>query len=113
MVPFALQLSSMPMSEDSLEDLTELVGPELANLVHGNVHHPIKVTTSSSNSTPFSDMPADISDLRSSDLLPTFPDIDIDRIFAEFQAEHSNNSVRRWRLTTIYVYQKTLLKLIV
>eukprot|EP00095_Tigriopus_kingsejongensis_P005008 maker-scaffold139_size317827-snap-gene-0.21 protein:Tk05008 transcript:maker-scaffold139_size317827-snap-gene-0.21-mRNA-1 annotation:"---NA---" len=84
-------LSSMPMSEDSLEDLSELVGPELANLVHGSVQ-PVKVSTSSANSTPLTDMPADISDLRSSDLLQTFPDIDIDRIFAEFQAEHSNNS---------------------
>ena len=34
-----------------------------------------------------SDMPADISDLRSSDLLQTLPGmIDIDRIFADFQA---------------------------
>lgn len=91
------------MSEDSLEDLGELVGPELASLVNVQPVQPVKTTTTStltnnssnvnnvnsSNTGMSGDMPADISDLRSSDLLQTLPGmIDIDKIFADFQAEH-------------------------
>ena len=103
-------------NEDSLEDLSDLVGPELASLVHQPKAVPVSTTTttttsssSNSSSSPSSsssssnnnssggnsnEMPADISDLRSSDLLPTLPGmLDIDRFFADFQAgEHNGNN---------------------
>ena len=101
---FQFQLSTMPSGDDSLEDLSDLVGPELAGLVipsssssssgssstavtSGSV---CTVTTagakSAGNSNGGGDM-SDLSDLKSSDLLPTLPGmLDIDRIFADFQA---------------------------
>jgi hypothetical protein len=97
-------LSSLQVTEDNLDDLSDMVGPELANLMNAPAAIAVKVThattitstsscssstaSSSSSSGGLSDMPADISDLRSSDLLQSLPGmIDIDRIFADFQAE--------------------------
>ena len=100
----------MSIGDDSLSDLSDLVGPELASLVNPakatQVTPPTTgVTTTAAASTStgtattsstLSDMPADISDLRSSDLLQTLPGmIDIDRIFADFQAEHQVSEPRR------------------
>ena len=77
--------------EESLEELnqlTDLVGPELAMGMVSNpaVAQPVKqittsVATSTSNSA--SDMPSDISDLRSSDLLQNLSGVDIDKMFEE------------------------------
>ena len=85
-----LQLSGMPMTdEDSLDDLSDIVGPELAGLVSTPVMQPVK-TTVTSQATFTSDMPPDISDLRSSDLLQTLSGvIDIDKVFADIQAEQT------------------------
>ena len=79
--------------EDSLNDLNlDLVGSDLAGMVSNpSIAQPVKnvptsaTTTSTSNSA--SDMPSDISDLRSSDLLQSLSGVDIDRMFADFQAE--------------------------
>jgi len=49
--------------EDSLDDLSDIVGPELAGLVSTPVMQPVK-TTVTSQATFTSDMPPDISDLR-------------------------------------------------
>ena len=84
-----LQLSGMPMTdEDSLDDLSDIVGPELAGLVNAPVTmQPVKTSVTSQASFT-SDMPPDISDLRSSDLLQTLSGvIDIDKVFADIQAE--------------------------
>ena len=79
-------------TDESLEDLnhlTDLVGPELAGMVSNpSVAQPVKhVPTSVANSTSnsASDMPPDISDLRSQDLLSTLSGVgvDIDRMFEE------------------------------
>ena len=78
--------------EDSLDDLSDIVVPELAGLVSGApVMQPIKASvTSQANFT--SDMPPDISDLRSSDLLQTLSGvIDIDKVFADIQAEQNHH----------------------
>ena len=81
--------------EESLEDLNNLddfVGTELAGMVSNpSIAQPVKnvptsVTTSATSSNA-SDMPSDISDLRSSDLLQSLSGVDIDRMFADFQAE--------------------------
>lgn len=55
-------MSNLPhmTDEDSLDDLSDIVGSELAGLAHSSVMQPIKTTQSSYTS----DMPADISDLR-------------------------------------------------
>ena len=97
---FQFQLSTMPSGDDSLEDLSDLVGPELAGLViPGSSSSSSSAVTSSSvstvttagaksagNSNGGGEM-SDLSDLKSSDLLPTLPGmLDIDRIFADFQA---------------------------
>ena len=87
-----MQLSGMPMTdEDSLDDLSDIVGPELAGLVNAPVTmQPVKSSVTSQASFT-SDMPADISDLRSSDLLQTLSGvIDIDKVFADIQAEQQN-----------------------
>jgi len=79
----------MPMTdEDSLDDLSDIVGPELAGLVNAPVTmQPVKTSVTSQASFT-SDMPPDISDLRSSDLLQTLSGvIDIDKVFADIQAE--------------------------
>ena len=82
-------------TDESLEDLnhlTDLVGPDInmgAMMVSNpSVAQPVKhvstsVSTSTSNSA--SDMPPDISDLRSQDLLSTLSGVgvDIDRMFEE------------------------------
>ncbi len=59
---FHSQLSNLPhmTDEDSLDDLSDIVGSELAGLANNSVMQPIKTTQSSYTS----DMPADISDLR-------------------------------------------------
>ena len=85
------QLSDSLGHEESLEELnqlTDLVGPELAMGMVSNpaVAQPVKqittsVATSTSNSA--SDMPSDISDLRSSDLLQNLSGVDIDKMFEE------------------------------
>ena len=131
----------MPLTEESLDDLSDIVGPELADLVnctnvvnppkpsppslvkalftstnnaaqnhhHQNGGNPIlscnsmpnlsSVTlpnhspdsghsTSSSTSSSSSFMSPNISDLRSSDLLTNLSGIiDIDKMFADFQAD--------------------------
>ena len=99
----------MPINEDALDDLSDIVGPELAGLVHcspspPSLIQPVKTVFSTSQSssvnnptstmalTPPSssspDMPPDISDLKSSDLLQTLSAvIDIDKMFADFQAD--------------------------
>ena len=82
--------------EESLDDLNNLdFGSDLAGMVSNpSIAQPVKnvptsaTTTSTSNSA--SDMPSDISDLRSSDLLQSLSGVDIDRMFADFQAEASN-----------------------
>ena len=87
-----MQLSGMPMTdEDSLDDLSDIVGPELAGLVNAPVTmQPVKTSVTSQASFT-SDMPADISDLRSSDLLQTLSGvIDIDKVFADIQAEQQH-----------------------
>ena len=77
--------------EDSLDDLSDIVGPELAGLVNAPVAmQPVKTSVTSQASFT-SDMPADISDLRSSDLLQTLSGvIDIDKVFADIQAEQQH-----------------------
>ncbi|CAB4066098.1 unnamed protein product [Lepeophtheirus salmonis] len=75
-------------SDDPLADLNEL---ELAALV-GSPCNPTPVKNPQLNPHD-SNIPADISDLRSADLLQTIPgSIDIDKIFADFQAESNNNN---------------------
>jgi hypothetical protein len=100
-------LSDPLATDESLEDLnhlTDLVGPELAGMVSNpSVAQPVKhVPTSVANSTSnsASDMPADISDLRSQDLLSTLSGVgvDIDRMFEELSDSntmsygHNNNN---------------------
>ena len=110
------QLSSIsPMAEeDSLEDLSDVVGDELASLDKetktskqqqqqggrnggsngaGSNGNSSSSGGSSSSSSP--DIPADISDLRSSDLLQTQPwmQLDIDRIFADVQQDSGAQQV--------------------
>jgi hypothetical protein len=97
-------------TDESLEDLnhlTDLVGPDInmgAMMVSNpSVAQPVKhvstsVSTSTSNSA--SDMPPDISDLRSQDLLSTLSGVgvDIDRMFEELSDSntmsygHNNNN---------------------
>ena len=78
-------------SLDDLNNLTDLVGSDLGMVSNPSVAQPVKnVPTSVSTSTTSnnaSDMPSDISDLRSSDLLQSLSGVDIDRMFADFQAE--------------------------
>lgn len=83
---------------DELNHLTELVGPELAGMVtNPSVAQPVKNASTSSaatsSSSNASEMPSDISDLRSSDLLQSLSGVDIDRMFADFQAEHNQQEV--------------------
>ena len=67
-----------------MEDLNNLVDCELGGLV-GSPCQPQPVKNAINNPDQ---MPADIRDLRSADLLQTIPgSIDIDKIFADFQAE--------------------------
>jgi hypothetical protein len=113
---FSLQLSGMPMTdEDSLDDLSDIVGPELAGLVNAPVMQPVKTTVTSQASFT-SDMPPDISDLRSSDLLQTLSGvIDIDKVFADIQAEqHQQQRQHDVRDSRLYLEQfrqfKTKLK---
>ena len=80
-----LQLSDPLATDESLEDL---IGPELAGMVANpsvaqRVKHVPTSATSTSNSA--SDLPPDISDLRSQDLLSTLSGVgvDIDRMFEE------------------------------
>jgi hypothetical protein len=91
--------------EDSLDDLSDIVGPELAGLVSAPVMQPVK-TTVTSQATFTSDMPPDISDLRSSDLLQTLSGvIDIDKVFADIQAEQQHQDVsmtRFWEFFEFY-----------
>jgi hypothetical protein len=94
-------LSDPLATDESLEDLnhlTDLVGPELASnlLSNPSIAQPVKhVPTSVANSTSSStsDMPPDISDLRSQDLLSTLSGVgvDIDRMFEELS--DSNNTM--------------------
>ena len=129
------QPSSLPLTEESLDDLSDIVGPELADLVNctnvvnppkpsppslvkalfnGNQqngngllgnglscnsmpnlssvtlpnHSPDSGNSSSSSTSSSSFMSPDISDLRSSDLLTNLSGIiDIDKMFADFQAD--------------------------
>ena len=142
---FSFQPSSLPLTEESLDDLSDIVGPELADLVnctsvvnppkpsppslvkalftssaaasHPHQHNGMSASvigngltcnsmpnlssvtlpnhspdsgnsTSSSSSSSSSFMSPDISDLRSSDLLTNLSGIiDIDKMFADFQAD--------------------------
>ena len=144
----------MPLTEESLDDLSDIVGPELADLVNctnvvnpprpsppslvkalfsnGNMaaqqtqqnggnsimgngmscnsmpnlssvalgnHSPDSghSTSSSSSSTSSSFMSPDISDLRSSDLLSNLSGIiDIDKMFADFQADQHQITDQVW-----------------
>ena len=79
---------SLGHSEESLTDLTDLVGPDIAAMgmvSNPAVAQPVKQITTSNNSTSnsASDMPSDISDLRSSDLLQNLSGVDIDKMFEE------------------------------
>ena len=145
LINYYFQPSSLPLTEESLDDLSDIVGPELADLVNcTNVVNPPKPSppslvkslfsstnnaaqnhqqqnggnpilgnglscnsmpnlssvtlpnhspdsghsTSSSTSSSSSFMSPDISDLRSSDLLTNLSGIiDIDKMFADFQAD--------------------------
>ena len=92
-------------SLDDLNNLTDLVGSDLGMVSNPSVAQPVKnVPTSVSTSTTSnnaSDMPSDISDLRSSDLLQSLSGVDIDRMFADFQAE-ANREHHEVRLHTIF-----------
>ena len=97
-------------TDESLEDLnhlTDLVGPELAVMVSNpSVAQPVKhvstsvVATSTSNSA--SDMPPDISDLRSQDLLSTLSGVgvDIDRMFEEVRMGFFTHHLTRFFTTS-------------
>jgi len=83
---------SDPLATDleDLNQLTDLVGPELATSMLSNpsIAQPVKHDSTSvhnSTSRSASDMPPDISDLRSQDLLSTLSGVgvDIDRMFEE------------------------------
>ena len=94
------------MTEESLDDLSEIVGPELANLVNcgggggaggiaaaaaaGNsltTLQPVKAAAAAGPSAQQQD--GDLSDLKSSDLIQTLSAvIDIDKMFADFQTDH-------------------------
>ena len=91
-------------SLDDLNNLTDLVGSDLGMVSNPSVAQPVKnVPTSVSTSTTSnnaSDMPSDISDLRSSDLLQSLSGVDIDRMFADFQAE-ANREHHEVRMTAI------------
>jgi hypothetical protein len=98
-----LQLPDPLGQDEDLEDLnhlTDLVGPELAGMVSNpSIAQRVKTTITSSstgsasNPSNNSDMPSDISDLSSSDLLQTLPGVDIDRMFADLQAEQNQPEV--------------------
>ena len=102
-----------------MDDLSDLVGPELASLVNSsnnnnnnNSSTPSKTSGTaaaagssagggggsasggSGSQAAGGDMPSDISDLRSSDLLQCQGLIDIDRIFADFQNNEHTQQVR-------------------
>ena len=86
-----MQLSDPLATDESLEDL---IGPELAGMVANpsvaqRVKHVPTSATSTSNSA--SDLPPDISDLRSQDLLSTLSGVgvDIDRMFEEVSNQYT------------------------
>ena len=93
------------MTEESLDDLSEIVGPELANLVNGGgaaattagnalttLQPPAKVTAGSTGQQQGNVEGGDLSDLKSSDLIQTLSAvIDIDKMFADFQSDHRDH----------------------
>ena len=102
------------MTEESLDDLSEIVGPELANLVNGGggaaattagnnalttLQPPAKVTAGSTGQQQQgSGEGGDLSDLKSSDLIQTLSAvIDIDKMFADFQSDHRDHQQVRTR----------------
>ena len=94
------------LNEESLDDLSEIVGPELANLVNGGgaaattagnalttLQPPAKVTAGSTGQQQQgSGDGGDLSDLKSSDLIQTLSAvIDIDKMFADFQSDNRDH----------------------